>query len=102
MSEKTCKICNEKLYGNSWYFHEKCKKKKAGPKPRKSKSLCSGCRQNRYNMGKGYQESSRDAVVSCDQCWSYKSATVKLTEHYYSSNVVVPTPKWLLSCFSRG
>jgi len=40
------------------------------------KKLCSGCRNNRYNMGLGYRESSVDAVVTCTECWSLEDAKV--------------------------
>ena len=35
-----------------------------------AKRLCSGCRDNRYNMGSGYRERPGiDAPVTCDHCW---------------------------------
>lgn len=34
------------------------------------RTVCSGCRQNRYNQGRGYQETPRDAPVTCDHCWN--------------------------------
>jgi hypothetical protein len=40
------------------------------------RKLCSGCRNNRYNMGKGYQESGIDAPVTCSECWNLKDARV--------------------------
>ena len=34
---------------------------------------CPGCRYNRYNKGKGFQETKHDAVVTCDCCWHVDS-----------------------------
>ena len=35
-----------------------------------TKKLCAQCRQNRYNMGRGFVERPGiDAVVMCDHCW---------------------------------
>jgi hypothetical protein len=64
------------------------------------KKLCSGCRNNRYNMGKGYQETEHDAVVSCDECWSLEDASVCVKDVYYSPSQVKPIKRKALSCWS--
>lgn len=35
-----------------------------------AKKLCAGCRNDRYNMGHGYQETEADAPVASEYCWS--------------------------------
>lgn len=67
------------------------------------KKLCEGCRNNRYNMGKGFVERPGiDAVVTVDECWSFKTAKVVLKKKVPYSM----TPPWLLkpvttlSCWS--
>lgn len=38
------------------------------------RTVCPGCRSNRYNMGKGFCERPGiDAVVTSDECWSLRS-----------------------------
>jgi RNA polymerase sigma factor (sigma-70 family) len=40
-------------------------------------NVCSGCRQDRYNMGRGYAERPGiDAPVMCDHCWHIPNAIV--------------------------
>jgi hypothetical protein len=66
------------------------------------KKLCVGCRDNRYNMGVGYQESSVDAAVTCKECWSLASATLTDKMVYYSVNDVKPTLRTrTLSCWHK-
>ena len=85
-----CKKC-EKLTSNT-HFCNKCKKEKAGSKPRKSKALCSGCHDTFYENK--YRETTG--------CWSYKGSKVVLDDHvYYSSNQLVPNVEWRLSCYHR-
>lgn len=55
------------------------------------KKLCAGCRANRYNMGRGFQESSIDTAVTCDECWHLKSAKLCNKEVYYSPGDYKPT-----------
>ncbi|HDZ60207.1 MAG TPA: hypothetical protein ENH46_00725 [Candidatus Pacearchaeota archaeon] len=40
---------------------------------KKDKSMCSGCRNNRYNFP-GIKDGG--APVTCKECWSYKDAKV--------------------------
>ncbi|MBK9497222.1 MAG: hypothetical protein IPO08_22435 [Xanthomonadales bacterium] len=70
---------------------------------REKKKLCSGCRNNRYNMGAGFCERPGiDAVVTADECWNLESATVVKKKMVSISQ----TPPWLqapiktLSCKS--
>ena len=37
------------------------------------REACTGCQQNRYNRGRGYQETPNDAPVTCDHCWHIDS-----------------------------
>jgi hypothetical protein len=61
---------------------------------------CVGCRNNRYNMGKGFQESPFDAMVTCDECWNLADATICNKQVYYSPNdVVYHLRKHTLSCW---
>jgi hypothetical protein len=66
--------------------------------------LCSGCRNNRYNMGKGYCERPGvDSPVTCTECWNLEGATVVRRRLVPYSQ----TPPWeqapvrVLSCYSR-
>jgi hypothetical protein len=34
------------------------------------RAVCPGCRQNRYNQGRGYRETENDAPVTCEYCWN--------------------------------
>lgn len=65
------------------------------------KQLCSGCRANRYNMGRGYVENPGiDAVVTVDECWHLASATVVSKLVYYSPGDYRPSKKpRTLSCW---
>jgi len=75
--------------------------------PRLTKSakklLCSGCRNNRYNMGKGYQEGPNDAPVPGDECWSLSDAKVIMARRVSTS--MLPSgygciaPQQTLSCY---
>jgi hypothetical protein len=67
------------------------------------KKLCSGCRNNRYNMGKGFCERPGiDAPVTSEECWSFKSAKV-VKKKIVSVSQRPPwnqKPRKVLSCFS--
>jgi hypothetical protein len=62
--------------------------------------LCSGCRDNRYNQPAGYRETSIDAPVSGDGCYSLANATLCNKMVYYSSSQTAPTLRErTLSCW---
>lgn len=68
------------------------------------KQLCVGCRNNRYNKGRGFCERPGiDAPVTCDECWHMGSARVVKRKEVSISQV----PPWTqapirtLSCYSR-
>ncbi len=82
-----CESCGT-VVGYMEYHCKKCKKMLAGLKPRKSKSLCSMCRQNWYNVNKE------------KGCWGYKEAKVIIKNVYKSTHQVIPNPEWKLSCFN--
>jgi len=82
---KKCGISIEYLT----YHCEKCKKKIAGIKPKKSKDLCYGCRNNWYN-------SNRE-----NGCYAFEKSKVVIKDVYYSLNQVIPNPKWKLNCFLK-
>jgi hypothetical protein len=63
------------------------------------KKLCSGCRSERYNMGIGYQETSKDVPVTCKECWSLASARVVTKGVYYSAGQYRPYRLRTLSCW---
>lgn len=68
------------------------------------KKLCSGCRNNRYNMGVGFVERPGiDAVVTCNECWSMKTAKVVMKKRVSVSQVPPWTQKPIktLSCKSE-
>lgn len=73
-------------------------------KPKKSKKLCSGCRNERYNFGKGFVEREGiDAPVTCTQCWSFEDAKI-VKKKIVSISQVPPwknKPVWVLSCYSK-
>ena len=81
------------------YFCTKCRKEKAGVRPRKSKGLCSGCNQDWYNHHRPHYGDSRKTEKG-EQCWSYKGAKVIRKNVYYSSSTIIPTVEWRLSCFN--
>lgn len=67
------------------------------------KKMCSGCRNNRYNMGVGYSERTGiDAVVTCEECWSLETAKVVLKKMVSISQQPPFTQKPIkvLSCYS--
>ena len=72
---------------------------------RKSKKMCAGCRNNRYNMGNGFVERAGiDAVVTTDECWGFQSATV-VKKKMVSIHQRPPwnqKPTKVLSCFSQS
>jgi hypothetical protein len=37
------------------------------------REACPGCHLNRYNMGAGYRETERDAVVTAEKCFNVDS-----------------------------
>lgn len=65
-------------------------------KPRKSKSLCSGCRNDYYNYGEGAQKAIGGS------CFSYKTAKVVLESIPFHIN---HSPPWRLrfklDCYRR-
>jgi hypothetical protein len=67
------------------------------------KRRCIGCRANRYNMGRGYQESGVDAPVTVDQCWHLKSARAANKKVYYSpSDINLTLRKGTLTCWHNN
>lgn len=69
------------------------------------KRMCSGCRNNRYNMGKGFVEREGiDAVVTVDECWSLKDAKVVLNKRVSISQTppFTQSPIKVLSCYSES
>lgn len=67
------------------------------------KKLCSGCRSERYNMGVGFQETSRDTPVSCEECWSLSSARICNKMVYYSPSDIKPHRKTrTLTCWHNN
>jgi hypothetical protein len=68
------------------------------------KKLCSGCRNNRYNMGVGFVERQGiDAVVTCNECWSLATAKIVKRKRVSISQVPPWTQKPIktLSCKSE-
>lgn len=68
------------------------------------KKMCAGCRNNRYNMGRGYTERPGiDAVVTVDECWHLSSAKVVMKKRVSMSQVPPWTQKPIktLSCMSE-
>lgn len=45
--------------------------------------VCPGCANNRYNMGRGYQETPNDAPVHCDYCITMHTITYNRAEKRY-------------------
>ncbi len=43
---------------------------------KKTKSMCAGCRNNRYNHPGTCERPGIDAPVTCKECWSYKDAKI--------------------------
>jgi len=68
------------------------------------RKLCVGCRNNRYNMGRGFVERAGiDAVVDVDECWSLKRARV-VTKKRVSISQAPPwnqSPTKTLDCKSE-
>lgn len=60
-------------------------------KVKKSKELCSGCRENFYNGNNQY---------GIKECWYYKSAEVVKKGVYFSLNDIKPTMTTTLNCFT--
>lgn len=67
------------------------------------KKMCSGCRNDRYNMGVGFVERQGiDAPVTCEECRYLKEAQVVKRKRVSISQ----TPPWrqkatkVLSCYS--
>ncbi len=83
-----CKKC-QKAIEYMTYHCSKCRKELAGTRPKKSKTLCSGCRQNWYNQNRE------------KGCLSYKTSKVIIKDVYFSLNQVIPNPKWKLNCFLK-
>lgn len=73
-------------------------------KKSEKKKMCSGCRNNRYNMGRGFVENAGiDAIVTCDECWNLESATVVMKKRVSLSQYPPFTQKPIkvLSCYSQ-
>lgn len=64
-------------------------------KPKKTKSLCNGCRQDWYN----YNRAGR-VVKDGEECFSYKDANVIKKDVHYSIHTVNPVKEWRLECFN--
>ena len=96
MSDK-CKKCGKVSVGYMKFHCNKCKRKMAGPKPKKSKDLCSGCRNMFYNDK--YRNTKN--ISGTKGCWSYKTSKVVRGNVYYSLNQVIPNVKWKLNCYMR-
>lgn len=70
---------------------------KIGLKPKKSKDLCSGCRNNDYNYG-----SLKERSIGGKGCMSYKGSSVVLKSRPHGINHSPPWPlQWQLSCYIR-
>ncbi len=90
-----CTKCGN-MIGYMQYYCTKCKKELAGQKPKKSRDMCAGCRNNFYN-----NKYSEKNPFGSTGCMSYKGATVKIVDFYYHLNQVVPNPRWKLSCYHK-
>lgn len=92
---KECLNCGKKGNFSYTYYCNKCKKEMAGQKPRKSRDLCSGCRQDWYNYNRAGRVPNKD-----EKCWSYTNSKIKLKNVYHSTNTVVPSVRWKLDCYT--
>lgn len=69
------------------------------------KKMCSGCRNNRYNMGRGFVEREGiDAVVTSDECWNLKDSRVVSKKRVSISQTppFTQSPVKVLSCYSES
>lgn len=68
------------------------KKYGVGPRPKKTKPMCSGCRDNFYNGNNPYDIS---------ECWNFKGARVKCLKLVHINQVPPWTqkPQWILGCY---
>lgn len=65
-------------------------------KPKKSKDLCFGCRNNFYN------QDGKNISIGKNGCFSYKSATIKLVNNIHSLNQRPPYSLiYRLSCYRK-